>query len=225
MFNKRNLLFLAVFVSIVVFSLNNFAAAQTGSSQNTDHETIRIDVAEDASRFVFDEARLFDDGMPAYGTPFVTQGYIYPEGTLNGSNGVLEDGSPEFPDLVLGEWTCYGYLIGDGMHTETGTVVVSTQLYQFDESHGNALIVTNGFELADLNVPIARAISGGTGIYQNARGEQVQELLGFTDQMGVNLRIEFNLNGVEASALSRTSADNILQAGGSSEEVKLYPWD
>ena len=35
--------------------------------------------------------------MPAYGNPFVTEGYLYPSGTLGGSNGVLPDGRPEFP--------------------------------------------------------------------------------------------------------------------------------
>jgi len=35
---------------------------------------------------------------------------------------------------------------------------------------------------------IKRAITGGTGQYQMARGEVTQALLGFTEQMGVNLR-------------------------------------
>ena len=48
-----------------------------------------FDVAEDITRFVFAAAPVFDDGLPAYGNAFVTQGYIYPAGTLsNGAEGV-----------------------------------------------------------------------------------------------------------------------------------------
>ncbi|MEO4041848.1 hypothetical protein AAFN47_09615 [Hoeflea sp. CAU 1731] len=43
-----------------------------------------FDVAEDMSRFVFSAAPVFDDGMPAYGNAFITQGYLYPTGTLDG---------------------------------------------------------------------------------------------------------------------------------------------
>jgi hypothetical protein len=43
--------------------------------------------------------------MPAHRNPFVTQGYVYPADTLKpGIDGVNEDGSPAFPDLVLGTW-------------------------------------------------------------------------------------------------------------------------
>lgn len=156
-------------------------------------EAIRFEVAEDGTRFVFSQERLFDDGMPQYGTPFVTQGYLYPVGTLNGTNGVLADGSPEFPDKVMGEWNCYGYMIGDGGHTETGKWVVSTQVYQFNEEYDNAILITDGFELVDFNQPIARTITSGTGKFLGAVGEQVQTLLGFTEQMGVNLTVELQL--------------------------------
>jgi hypothetical protein len=41
---------------------------------------------------------VHEDDLPAYGNSFITQGYIYEYGTLNGSNGVLPNGKPEFPD-------------------------------------------------------------------------------------------------------------------------------
>ncbi|WP_375552207.1 hypothetical protein [Rhodophyticola porphyridii] len=54
-----------------------------------------FDVAEDLSRFVYASAPVFDDGMPAYGNAFVTQGYIYPAGTLDGGvEGTLANGDP-----------------------------------------------------------------------------------------------------------------------------------
>lgn len=151
---------------------------------------MRVDVVENAARFAFDPSITYEDGMPAYGTSFVTEGYIYPEGTLNGSNGVLEDGSPEFPDLVLGKWTCFGAFVGEGMYTESGEVVITNQVFSFYGEDGNSTIISTGFELIDIDVPVERAITGGTGTYNGAAGTQTQELLGFTDYMGVNLRVE-----------------------------------
>lgn len=180
-------------VSLLVVALAALGVYTALAQSNDPSEPMRFEVAEDGNRFAFGEERLFGDGMPAYGTPFVTQGYLYPEGTLNGGNGVLEDGSPEFPDAVIGEWTCYGYMIGDGAHATTGEWVVSTQVYKFYAE--DAIIVTSGFELADLNMPAARAITGGTGAFVNVSGEQIQELRGFTEQMGVNLTVEFQFAG------------------------------
>jgi hypothetical protein len=179
MFGKRIVMAVVAVALVAVGAYAALAQSEDGA--------LRIEVAEDGNRFVFNQDRLFEDGMPQYGTPFVTQGYIYPEGTLNGSNGVLPNGEPEFPDLVLGTWTCYGYMIGDGGHTTTGEWVISTQVYQFEDG----TIITDGFELVDFDTPISRAITGGTGEYVNVSGEQVQELRGFTEQMGVNLVVEF----------------------------------
>jgi hypothetical protein len=153
----------------------------------------RFEVAENALRFAFAERPVHEDGMPAYGNPFVTEGYLYPPGTLNGSNGVLPDGQPEFPDKVIGSWICRGYLIGDGAHTETGPMVVSNQVYSFGGYAGTTL-VTDGLELADKGVPVARAITGGTGALKGAWGEQSQVLLGFTEQMGVNLQVTLDVH-------------------------------
>jgi hypothetical protein len=46
----------------------------------------------------------------------------------------------------------------------------------------------------DINVPVNRVVTGGSGEYLATRGEQEQELLGMTDAMGVNLRVTFRLN-------------------------------
>jgi hypothetical protein len=191
---SRRLVFALVLVTLLVSA---YAVLAAPAQQSADITTIEVEVAEDGNRFIFGKERLFSDGMPQYGSPFVTQGYVYPKGTLNGSNGVLPDGSPEFPDLVIGEWTCFGWMIGDGAHTTTGEWVVSTQIYKLNEEYGNAEIVTDGFELVDFDVPSARAITGGTGIYADVSGEQIQTLRGFTEQMGVNLSVEFQLQNVE----------------------------
>lgn len=164
-------------------------------------KTIKVDVAESMPKFVFDEAPVLPNGMPAYGNPFITQGYIYPAGTLDGSSGVLADGSPEFPDIVIGEWTCRGYMIGEGADTKSGPWVVSTQLFDFyDEpgyargkSSGRVNLVTEGYELADVGTEFSRAITGGTGRYKKASGQARQTLLGFNDSEGVNLRLKIRI--------------------------------
>ena len=60
----------------------------------------------------------------------------YPAGTLNASDGVLPDGTPEFPGKVQGEWICWGFHVGRGAKTAEGPIVVTTQLYQLGEGAG-----------------------------------------------------------------------------------------
>ena len=166
-----------------------------------------VEIAENGTRFTPDEAPVFEeDGMPAFGSAFITQGYIYPEGTLTcddegNCNGVLPDGGAEFPDLVLGQWTCWGYHVGNGAHTETGPIVATTQLYSFGDEPGAETLTTIGYELVDFNTPFKRAITGGTGTFRNVGGEQGQELLGLNnadrETFGVSLRVSFDLEGVD----------------------------
>jgi hypothetical protein len=154
---------------------------------------LKFDVAENAKRFIFDETPLVDNGagkkVPGYANEFITEGYIYPYGTLSAGNGVLADGSPEFPEKVLGRWTCRGWHVGEGALTKTGPWVITHQLYDFGETPGNVTLTTDGLELVDVDVPIRRAIIGGTGPYALARGEAIQTMLGFNQLEGVNLRL------------------------------------
>lgn len=158
-----------------------------------DTRFIRFDVSENAKRFVFDETPLHADGSPAYGNEFVTMGYIYPEGTLNGTNGVKEDGSPEFPEKVIGQWSCRGWHVGEGAKTVTGPWVVTHQLFDFGPEAGRVTIATDGVELVDIGVPVMRAVVGGTGPYANVKGEARQTMIGFNQLNGVNLRLEIRL--------------------------------
>jgi len=161
----------------------------------TNRTVLKFDVAEIGSRFFPDDEPLVDD-LPAYGNSFITQGLIYPFGTLNESNGVLPDGTPEFPDKVIGRWTCFGWHVADAATAVTGPAVVTTQIYEFADTPGRVSFVTDGFELAfgDVGVPIQRAVTGGTGPYSKARGEARQTFLGFPNTSGgVNLRFTVNV--------------------------------
>ena len=154
---------------------------------------LRFEVSENALLFVFDPDLVHDDGMPAYGATFITRAYIYPAGTLTDSNGVNADGSPEFPDQVLGEWYCRGWFIADGMHTTSGPFLMTTQVYSFGGLAGAATLVSDGYELADVGVTIERAVTGGTGPFAGAGGVAHQTLLGLNATQGVNLQFEISL--------------------------------
>jgi|FLYN01.1.fsa_nt_gi hypothetical protein len=185
MTSKR--LLVAAALMVVVWVAGYTVLAQSP----TEPQMIRFDVAENGTRYVADDAPVLEDGLPDYGNPFITQGYIYPEGTIEENNGVLPDGSPEFPDLVMGTWVCRGWIFGvDGVHTTRGPIVISTQVYDLGDSSGETTFISEGFEIIDLNLPVLRALTGGTGEYAGARGEVSQTLLGFNPSNGVNLRFE-----------------------------------
>ena len=168
-----------------------------------------FDVAEDLSRFVFAAEPAHEDGMPAYGTAFITQGYIYPAGTLDGGiEGTLKDGSPAFPGQVIGTWTCDGYLVGDGMHTTTGDIVISRQIFQFETGD---ILVSHGAELADPNVAVTRAVTGGTGEYADVGPAVTQVMLGMSDGYGVRLQVTLGENRRQAALDG--AADLRLAAG------------
>ena len=169
----------------LLLSHANAEQASAGIYRQWHQQILKFDVAESGPKFVFDETPLLASGFPAYGNAFVTQGYIYPNGTLDGHNGVATDGSPEFPDQVIGEWTCRGYFIGNGAETATGPWVITTQHYDFYKHRGYAEnkqstklnLVSDGYELVDIDVPGKRAITGGTGRFKRAKGQAVQVLL------------------------------------------------
>lgn len=140
---------------------------------------VEFDVAENALDFVFDEAPVLSNGHPAYGNPFVTHGYIYPKGFLKGNDGVDDEGNPTAPDKVIGEWYCRGYLIGNGALTVSGPFVHTVQTYSFYETpgydpgkdQGKDIVVTQGYELADVGQPGFRAVTGGTRRFLAASGQ------------------------------------------------------
>ena len=118
-------------------------------------------------------------------------------------NGVVYDDegkpTPEFPERLIGTWTCYGTHTADAATTTTGPLVVTTQVYDFGDTVGEQMVVTNGFELADVGVPVHRAIVGATGRHATAGGTQTQTLLGLNNPdlvvdgvplFGVSLSVE-----------------------------------
>ena len=169
-------------------TLPAFAFLATSSVAHASEAPMSFDVAEDLSRFVYSSEPLFDDGMPAFGNAFITQGYIYEDGTLDdGAEGTLADGSPAFPEKVIGRWTCDGFFVGDGARTASGAMVITRQVFEFDSGD---ILINHGSELADIDVASPRVITGGTGAYADIGAQMHQTLLGMTDGYGVRLSID-----------------------------------
>ena len=170
-----------------------------------------FDVVELGTKFAFDEAPVDEHSHPLYGNPFITQGVIYPGGTITvdaegNANGVIietdAEGNvttrPEFPELVLGTWICRGTVFADdGFNIASGPTVYTHQLYDFHavgNEFGRLSFETTGLELIDIGKPIQRAVTGGTGPYRNARGEVQQVFLGVNSSVGFALRFATRLN-------------------------------
>lgn len=194
--------------ALCVIAMTLAAGSLLGQPLRSPDGVIRVEIAQNFGKFSFDEAPTFDDGLPAFGNPFVVQGFIYPAGTLAGSlyNGANPDGTPEFPDRVIGEWTCWGRFIGDGIRTAEAEWVMSTQVFSFepDSGYGPKTIVTTGYETVDGTVE--RAVTGGTGEFVGAAGVQRQQVLGHNGTGAISLSEEIDLDDPTAKALARIEA-------------------
>lgn len=169
-------------------------AAEAALARITDADgTLRFEIAEDGTRFVWADQAMFTGRRAAYGAPFLAQGYIYPVGALSTTDGVNADGSPRFPDQVIGEWTCYGWYAGGGVHTTHGPWILATEIYQFGSDWGAVTLVSEGYVATDGGSTVARAITGGTGPFTTARGDVLRTALGINVTAGDNARYEVQL--------------------------------
>lgn len=192
-------LVLALLTALVVALGWTAVGAGAGSATSEGARTLTVDIAENGRRFFFDEAPVFPDGMPAAGNPFVTEGYVYPAGTLEDGDGVLPGGGPQWPRKVIGTWFCRGYFIADGSRTTEGSLAFTTQLISLgSQPHmGRQTVVITGLEGAEVGEPVTGAVTGGTGRWSTVRGEAVQRMLGFNNDTlptaGMNKRIVLHL--------------------------------
>lgn len=148
-----------------------------------------FDVAEDHTRIFMAADPVHENGMPAHGNAFVSQGYIYPAGTLSDqTKGVNQDGSPAFPGLVLGTWTCDGYFVGEGGNATSGVWVISRQVFEFNDGD---TVITQGPEIADIGKENLRPVTGSTGEFVGIEGGLVQTTLGFNEFMAINATFKF----------------------------------
>ena len=178
-------------------------ALLASANAQADQPAFSIDVVADCNRFI---STPNPDG-PAFGDFFMQEGLIYRPGTLaancpGGSGcGLNPDGTPQFPDAVIGKWTCWGSFVANGAATEAGVWLYSTQLYEFDVNvldqnvfePGKRALVSHGAERVDLDVPFRRAITGGYGRFRTTRGDVEQTKIGLNQTQCENFTFAFRL--------------------------------
>jgi hypothetical protein len=170
------------------------------------YTTFSVDIVADCNRFISEGVGHPHPG-PVFGDYFMQEGLIYEGGTLSANCeggdgcGLNEDGTPEFPEAVIGKWTCYGSFVGKGGATAEGVWLYSTQVYEFDVEQvepnvfapGEHALVSVGPERNDLNVPWDRAITGGYGKFRHARGQLQQTKIGFNQTECENFTVDVEI--------------------------------
>ncbi len=152
-----------------------------------DAETLRltVDVAEDFSQFVY--TPVVPGDVPQRGSTFITEGNIFPGGTIEGDGASFDPNRPG----ALGRWYCRGiHLVGLPEILAGAPLWVHTaQLFTLPDNKRS--LASDGVEGNALTL---RPVTGGTGLYKGYVGQQRQQLLGFNATGGVNLRVTFVLN-------------------------------
>jgi hypothetical protein len=160
------------------------AAAQMGiESFNRERIEFTIDVSEDMNKFV--EHRTAAGVEPVRGSQFVTEGKIFPAGTIPGKGEQFDPNTPG----SRGTWLCKGvFLVKGSEFDKSALAVFSDQVYLLPgDTHSIATTGTEGNGLA------VRPVTGGTGAFAGYVGEQRQQFLGFNKTGGVNLRVTITL--------------------------------
>jgi hypothetical protein len=144
-----------------------------------------VDVAEDFTKFVPTLVRP-EHTQPERGSFFVTEGRIFPAGTIQG------DGAQFDPNRSghVGVWFCRGTHLVAGSEIPAAPLWVDTaQLYILGRQ-GKEQVATEGLEG---NGTVTRIVTGGAGNFAGWTGEQRQTFLGFNPTGGVNVRVTFTL--------------------------------
>jgi hypothetical protein len=189
---RRRPLALAALIGAALIASTGLEASDRHDRPSPQTIVFTIDVAEDFSLFVPTKVRP-EDTQPERGAFFVTEGRIFPGGTIP------KGGTPEAPGTfdpnaggAIGTWFCRGtHLVSGALFPVTARAVHTSQMYLLP-NEGKALS-TDGLEGAGATV---RPVTGGTGPFAGYVGEQRQELIGFNASGGVNLRVTFILRKV-----------------------------
>lgn len=182
-----------VAAAALIVALTMPAAAQDVETdrRHRDREPIvfTIDVAEDLTGKFVPTFVKPEHTQPERGSFFVTEGRIFPAGTIAG------DGADFDPNRTghIGVWICRGTHLVAASEIPAAPLWVSTaQLFVLGRQ-GKEQIATEGVEGSGT---ITRIVTGGAGNYSGFVGEQRQTFLGFNSTGGVNLRVTFILRPV-----------------------------
>ncbi len=175
------------------------AAASTGGG-GWKRQSITFDVACLGETWRDSPANWAADESDFRGIPFAVEGWIYPENHIPTPG----DGFIPTQDGSIGRWLCRGSVLVHAERLEPH--VQTTQEFIFGTMLGDDLfpddtITTAGNEGTFETHQLARrSVTGGTGIYMGATGEEFQDWNGFntslnTDGTGnaANFRMRFDL--------------------------------
>jgi len=152
-------------------------------ANDDDARKITVDVAEDFSQFVYTPVTPGD--IPTRGATFITEGNIFPGGTIAGDGSTFDPNGPG----ALGRWFCRGIHLVSAPEIPAAALWVHTaQLFALPDDRRS--LSSDGVEG---NGVIVRPVTGGTGRFKGYVGQQRQQFLGFNASGGVNLRVTFLL--------------------------------
>jgi hypothetical protein len=148
-----------------------------------------VDVAEDlAGKFVPTFVKP-EHTQPERGSFFVTEGRVFPAGTIQGDGAGFDPNSRGH----IGVWICRGtHLVAASDIPAASLWVTTAQLFVLGRQ-GKEQITTEGVEGSGT---VTRVVTGGAGNYAGFVGEQRQTFLGFNATGGVNVRVTFILRPV-----------------------------
>jgi len=183
---KTRLFRTAAFAALLLGALTtpHLAFAQLGIDHlNQEKIEFTFDVSEDMNKYV--EHRVAAGVEPVRGSQFITEGAVFPAGTIPGKGEQFDPNSPG----ARGTWFCKGvFLVKGSEFDKSPQAVYSDQVYLLPSDLHS--ITTSGTEG---NGTAIRAVTGGTGAYTGYVGVQRQQFLGFNKTGGVNLRVTITL--------------------------------
>lgn len=175
---------IVTWLAMAAVSLSATIWTAPAAAQQKEKVEFTVDVAEDFSLFNPTLVKPTDT-QPERGSFFVTEGNLYPAGTIQGDGASFDPNSGG----SIGRWFCRGTLLVGASEIPAAAFWVDTaQLYFLPDDTRS--IATEGLEGSGA---IVRTVTGGTGRFRGYVGEQHQEFLGFNATGGVNLRVTFVL--------------------------------
>ncbi len=107
------------------------------------------------------------------------------------------EGYAQFDDNVIGDWDCRGWFTQNVAEvTEDALFDLSTQTFYFYDIPvigGEGSITTDGAVFMNIDAPMKRSITGGTGKFKYVFGEVEQQVIGLNDTGMVNIRTTFHI--------------------------------
>ena len=165
-----------------------------GKHSDARWKTIVIDVAEDARTAVLNQVNP-TNALPKRGDTVITNGKIYPGGTIPSANGFDIDTAGS-----IGTWVSRGTFNFDFSQAFAGgdPLITSTEQYLFSSTgalKGEDSLMSEGQD--SIIGSTHRVVLGGTGIYRGTIGEVKKEVLGQNSTGFLNHRFTFTIRSPE----------------------------